>query len=197
MSELVLDGVTDVTEVLGHLRLKTKEIHAGKPLPDRYSRRFYPSRRDVSDMVYREKNKLRNGVSDLSAMDALAAQNPLEIFYRAPEDDVNLLWVFQTEWQRRLLVRYGNTMTFLDGTYKTMKYTLPLYLLVVKSNVGYIPVAVFIVQRETADVIGEALGVIASRNPTWQPEVVMLDCDESEEIAVKSIFPGMYMNGIS
>ena len=35
------------------------------------------------------KNKLQNGVSDLSAMDALAAQNPLEIFYRAPEDDVN------------------------------------------------------------------------------------------------------------
>ena len=30
-----------------------------------------------------------------------------------------LLWVHQTEWQKNLIVRYGNTISLIDATYKT------------------------------------------------------------------------------
>ena len=48
-----------------------------------------------------------------------------------------LLFVHQTSWQRRLLNRYGNELSFLDATYRTTKYSLPLYFLVVKTNMEY------------------------------------------------------------
>lgn len=45
-----------------------------------------------------------------------------------------LLFVHQMSWQRRLLNRYGNELSLLDPTYRTRKYSLPLYFLVVKRN---------------------------------------------------------------
>ena len=32
-----------------------------------------------------------------------------------------LLWVHQNEWQKELLVKYGNVITLIDATYKTTK----------------------------------------------------------------------------
>ena len=45
----------------------------------------------------------------------------------------------------------------MDATYKTTKYELPLFFIAVKTNVGYSPVADFVVQSETTDQIAEAL----------------------------------------
>ena len=66
----------------------------------------------------------------------------------------NLLFVHQEGWQQQLLVKLGNTMTLLDATYKTTKYSLPL--LCVRTNSGYMPVAEFIVERENASSVAEA-----------------------------------------
>ena len=41
-----------------------------------------------------------------------------------------LLWVHQTDWQKQLLARYGNTISLIDATYKTTKYELALFLYV-------------------------------------------------------------------
>lgn len=60
-----------------------------------------------------------------------------------------LLFVHQTKWQRRLLNRYGNELCLLDATYRTTKYSLPLYFLVVKTNMEYKVVASFVTQSET------------------------------------------------
>ena len=55
-----------------------------------------------------------------------------------------LLFVHQTKWQRRLLNRYGNELSLLDATYCTTKYALPLFFLVVKTNVDYQVVGSFV-----------------------------------------------------
>ena len=41
------------------------------------------------------------------------------------------------------MTRYGNEMTLLDATYKTTRYNLPLFFLVVKTNVNYAVVGGF------------------------------------------------------
>ena len=97
------------------------------------------------------------------------------------------LFVHQEGWQQQLLVKYGNTMTLLDATYKTTKYALPLFLLCVRTNSGYIPVAEFIVERETATSIAEALHIIANWNEEWKP-CFMIDYSEAELNAILAVF---------
>ena len=53
----------------------------------------------------------------------------------------------------------------LDATYKTTRYNLPLFFVVVKTNVDYQIVGSFVVQSETTDAIFEvfeALSVLKS-----------------------------------
>ena len=57
-----------------------------------------------------------------------------------------LLFVHQTNNQKRLLQRYGNELTLLDPTYKTTKYSLALFFLVVKTNVNYQVVGSFVIK---------------------------------------------------
>lgn len=84
------------------------------------------------------------------------------------------LFVHQHEKQARLLQRYGD-MVLLDATYKTTKYALPLFFLVVRTNVGYKPVAEFICENETTNSIAEALEVLKTWNPEWTPRYFMTD----------------------
>jgi len=55
------------------------------------------------------------------------------------EDFVKLekpfLYVHQDQWQKDLLLRYGNLLTLMDATYKITKYSIPLFFLCVKTNV--------------------------------------------------------------
>ena len=76
-----------------------------------------------------------------------------------PTQGSTFLFVYQEAWQQRLLVKYGNMLSLMDATYKTTKYTLPLFLVCVRSNCGYIPVAHFIIERESAFHIAEALKI--------------------------------------
>jgi len=102
-----------------------------------------------------------------------------------------LLFVHQTKWQRRLLIRYGNELCLLDATYRTTKYSLPLYFLVVKTNMEYKVVASFVTQTETTAAIKEALTVIKNWNPEWSPKHFMVDYAIEEISAVEDIFHGM------
>lgn len=69
------------------------------------------------------------------------------------------LWIHQEKWQRDLLVKFGNTITLIDATYKTTKYEVALFFLCVKTNVGYVVVAEFVVSSESAHEIAEALSI--------------------------------------
>jgi hypothetical protein len=70
--------------------------------------------------------------------------------------DKALLFVHQTKWQQRLLNLYGSELALLDATYKTTKYALPLFFLVVKTNIDYQIVGSFVTQSETTEAIKEA-----------------------------------------
>ena len=67
------------------------------------------------------------------------------------------------------MIRYGNTMSLIDATYKTTKYDLPLFFVTVRTNIGYKVVAHFIIQSETTEQILEALRLIGyERTQTTQ-----------------------------
>ena len=193
VNSLVAEGISDVAEVLAHIRLKVQVMFKGRQQPDLFNRRFFPSRRDIRELIYRAKIKARNAKNDLSTLEEVVAKLEGEVQFRPPGQG-RFLFVHQTEWQKALLNRYG-AMVFLDGTYKTTKYTIPLYLLCVKTNVSYVPVASVFIQQEDTDSILEALEIIKVENPSWQPRVVMLDCDVKEEVAIRQLFPGKYMVG--
>ena len=61
-----------------------------------------------------------------------------------------------------LMRRYGNEMILLDATYKTTRHALPLFFMVVKTNVDYQIVPSFVAEKETQEAITEALEVIKS-----------------------------------
>ena len=105
----------------------------------------------------------------------------------------NLLFVHQTSWQKRLMTRYGNEITLLDATYKTMRYELPLFFLVVKTNVNYIVVGSFIIQKETTECIQEALGMFRCWNHSWNPRYFMTDFCQEEINAIESTFTGIIL----
>ena len=100
-----------------------------------------------------------------------------------------LLWVHQTDWQKDLLVRYGNTISLIDATYKTTRYELALFFICVRTNVGYSVVGEFIVQSETTHNIGEALEVLRKWNPEWNPLYFISDYSEAELTAIEAVFP--------
>ena len=82
------------------------------------------------------------------------------------EDHKNtFLFIHQTTEQQLLLRKYGS-LVLLDATYKTSKYALPLFMLVVQTNVNFIPVAEFMVERESTECIKEALKVIKVKSET-------------------------------
>ena len=69
-----------------------------------------------------------------------------------------LLFVHQEPWQQELLKKYGS-LSMIDATYRTTRYDIPLFFIVVPTNVGYTVAAEFCVQSEGADDIAEALQV--------------------------------------
>ena len=86
--------------------------------------------------------------------------------------------------------RYPN-LVLMDATYKTCKLALPLFFLVVRTNVGYSVVAEFIIQHEDSKSIAEALGLLHAQ---WDSNSIsignfMIDCQQSEENAIREIFP--------
>ena len=83
---------------------------------------------------------------------------------------------------------YGNCISLIDATYKTMQYDLPLFLVCVRTNVGYCTVAEFVTQSETAEATHEALKILREWNPGWNPPFVLCDYSEAEISAIKATF---------
>ena len=89
------------------------------------------------------------------------------------------------------LCRYPN-LVLMDATYKTCKLALPLFFLVVCTNVGYSVVAEFIIiKHEDTTSITQALKILRKRWDECDIEVgnFMIDCQQSEENAIRAVFP--------
>ena len=76
----------------------------------------------------------------------------------------------------------------MDATYKTTKYSLPLFFLCVKTNVNYTVVADFVIESENTDKIFEALSVIKLWTPGWNPKYFITDYSEAEMSAINMLF---------
>lgn len=105
-------------------------------------------------------------------------------------DDGSLVFAHQTQWQRRLLSRYGTHMCLIDATYKTTVYEMPLFFLCVPANVGYFNVATFLLTDERCDSIAAGLNQILEWNRDWQPTNFLTDFHEGQISALEAVFPG-------
>ena len=65
--------------------------------------------------------------------------------------------MYQSKDMHRLYQRYGKHLVLLYATYKTTKYSLQLYFLVVQTNIYY---EVIVTQEETACMLSKALQII-------------------------------------
>ena len=215
---LVGEGVKTVGEMKRHLQQHVKhELFKDRPCPSRTNRRFYPKNVDIRNHMYRATVKHMLSKIDQENLEKkveLWKKNAPEdsIFFRpcsvASEDGVGgttteqeknnvepnisqkLFFAYQTVWQRRLMLRYGNEITLLDATYKTTRYELPLFFLVVKTNVNYAVVGVFVIQNETTADIIEALQLFQKWNPAWNPKYFMTDFCQEEISSIEAVFKG-------
>ena len=115
-----------------------------------------------------------------------------ELDDRAQNTKSSLLFIYQEEYQRNLLQRYGNELSLLDPAYRRASYLLPLYLLLVRTNLDYQVAAVFIMETEGKEEIMEALNILKDWNPEWSPKFFMTDYSNDEIDAVQKVF-GMYL----
>ena len=65
---------------------------------------------------------------------------------------------------------YGNQLVLLDATYKTTKYALSLFFLVVKTYVNFQVCAVFVIQEDSTDMILKGLNTVKKWNPKVTPK---------------------------
>ncbi|XP_069819606.1 uncharacterized protein [Dendropsophus ebraccatus] len=175
------------------------EIFLGLDVPEGSRRRFFPTRKDISNVIGRSKHLGHGSVLDQSMLVQLVDKWKMDdpscsIFCRPhsseeSKEEIHFLFLYQAEWQKKLLVRYGNQITLLDATYRTTKYALPLYFLCVRANVGYAVVAAFVTQHERTNSILEALKMIKLWNEAWKPSSFMLDFCLEEINAIEQVFP--------
>ncbi len=64
-----------------------------------------------------------------------------------------------------------------------------LFFVAVETNVGYTVIADFVLQSETTEQIREALQILSSWNPAWQPPYFMVDYSEAEIESIQTTFP--------
>ena len=112
-------------------------------------------------------------------------------FRKGQGEDSSLLLVHQTDNQKRLLSQYGNNLCTLDAVYKTTKYSLPTFFIVIRADTTHQVVGSFIVSEETHNAIEEAVRVIREWNPSWNPLYWMTDCCAAVIDALENVFPGM------
>ena len=170
--------------------------------PDVNDRAYHPSSNDIKNHIHCAKSQLQLSKFDQENLHlkvnkwqksspstkfffrpfkTKSSEQKLKEVSRTQSDDEmidfeqSLLYIHQEKWQQNLLLKYGNTISLIDATYRTTKYELPLFFICVKTNVGYSIVADFIVQFETTSHIEEALKILRKWNPLWQPSHFMCD----------------------
>ncbi|XP_053636755.2 uncharacterized protein [Cherax quadricarinatus] len=206
IQDLVAEGMTDSKALKTALRLFVQtEIFAGQDSPSKSNRHFFPRKSELENCVSLATIKLRISESDQENVKAKIREwqecQPEDKFYFRPYADVKdeasfhpcdygqqLLVVHQTKWQCQLLDCYGQEFCILDGTYKNLENSLPLFFLVVKTNVDYQVAASFLVQSVTETAVKEALNVLKEWNPKWKPSVFMSDFSKVEISAIEESF---------
>ena len=102
-------------------------------------------------------------------------------------DEQPFLLVLQTRQQSKWLQQFGNTITCMDATYKTLRYGFPCFFVVVKTSLGIgRVVGTIIPQYEIEDLIREGLMKLAEWNPSWCPQFFMTD-KSTQELGISPV----------
>ncbi|XP_048587483.1 uncharacterized protein LOC125570216 [Nematostella vectensis] len=143
-------------------------------LKEESNRRYHPKDVDIRNHMYKATVKqMLSKVEQENLEDKIKGrkeENPEDLLFFRPcslspteavfgntsDTDSNieanitekLLFAHQTAWQRHLMGRYGNEIMLLDATYKTMRFDLPLFFLVVTTKVNYTVVGSFTTQDD-------------------------------------------------
>ncbi|XP_033969877.1 uncharacterized protein LOC117480070 isoform X1 [Trematomus bernacchii] len=197
--KLTLAGARKLSEIRRQLfNFVNDELFRGEQPPPQTRRRFYPTDKDIRNILSRTKEGIRESKNDQVNLQLLTPRwlvDDCKIKYRPSqlqEDGTvtKLLFCYQTAWQRRLLHLYGQQMCLLDATYRTCRYSVPLFFLCVRTNVCYAVVGLFVTQSETTADVKEALQVFKEWNPDWSPSHFMVDFSEVEIGALEEEFQG-------
>lgn len=217
IEDLVREGAVDPNEVQRSLREYVKN-NCSLLTPSFTDRSYYPTVNDIRNHMYKAKIALQLSkfdqenlalkIKDWNMVNTddchmfrpyIKAQcsNSNDLPDDPPDDQADskmqleqsLLWIYQQKWQKDLMARYGNHISLIDATYRTMKYELPLFFVCVRTNVGYSVVAQFIVQSECTEQIAEALTILKEWNPEWNPPFFLSDFSDAEISAITEIFP--------
>ena len=78
---------------------------------------------------------------------------------------------------------------FIGCNLKNNKICLSIIMLVVKTNVDYIPIAEFVTEDEVSETILKVLEVVKNWNPDWNPSYFMSDYSETQISALETTFP--------
>ena len=91
----------------------------------------------------------------------------------------------------------GSTVCVLDATYSTTCYGLPLFVLCVPTNCGYVIAARFLAADEQASTIQVALRTLSQWCPNWKPKSFLLDFSGAQIAAMEAVFPGLHYSVIN
>ncbi|KAM4030134.1 uncharacterized protein ACNLHF_021927 isoform 2-T2 [Anomaloglossus baeobatrachus] len=198
--ELYRGGLRTVSDIMIQLAAFVAKECFCDEVPERSRRRFYPTRKDIANIIVTLRQENRNSLLDQESIRKFVVQYEKQM----PEDNIffrentttdekrekqKFLFCYQAQWQRKILTMYGS-IVLLDATYRTTRYALPLYFLCVRTNVCYLIVGAFVTQEETSESIQEALLLFKSWNPDWESESFMVDFCLEEINALTNIFPG-------
>jgi len=189
------------------------DLFAGKPLPAKTRRRYYPNVKDIRNYMNKAKMLTRLSTDLKVELQALASKlqisRPTENIILQPElvdsqesllhiksaaDDAlsnkpTLIFCHQTSQQQRLLKRYGGQVVLCEVTNLIERVPFPLFCLFVQTNVDFQLVASFIVEVRNQESILQGLNAIKDWNPGWIPKYVVVDCSDDQSDAVKVVFP--------
>lgn len=81
-------------------------------------------------------------------------------YYQPLNENLPLISVMQTPWEKYILREHPHTMVFMDATYKAMaSYGYAFYALLLTNSIGKeVPFAYFIISEESADILALCLG---------------------------------------
>jgi len=143
-----------------------KQLFGAEKLLKPINCRYYPSREELWQMIYRRRCTYMHGLLDQEIVQQKIASwssgQPDDYVYYQPsagatdssnEHQQRLLVV-----QQPLLLRYGSELVFLDTTYKTTCYALPLIFVCVHTNNGYVVMSVIVVERDMCFICCRFLG---------------------------------------
>ena len=76
----------------------------------------------------------------------------IEAVNAVPSGNGKMMFVYQSKEMKNMYQRYGNHMILLDATYKTTKYALPLFFVVVQTNVNFQVCCIIILAEESPEI---------------------------------------------